>query len=333
MRFKRRVAVYQLADLLGSLTSIVFGIVLRSYWALVFGKITTSLGLLVFSYVFVSYRPRFRFERSTAGAFLSFGKPMFVISILVYIITSVDDLVIGKVLGMSILGYYTMAYGLANYPTFQVTRTISQVAFPAYARLQQDPGKLQTGFLSIFFYTSTAVLPLCIGLALLSEEFTLVVLGGKWLPMVDALRILCFLGLFRAVASIVGPLIIGYGRPDYLRNIKLAEFIVFAPLIYPVILYGGLVGVSLFTTGIYALSLVLHLRAAGRILPGVLPHLLGISGKSAGCALIMSVAMLAEKFLLFKEVSTAGFLVMIATGAAVYLPLAWRLHRGFSTSY
>ena len=333
MRFKRKIAITQVADLCGSLAAIGLGIWLRSYWALVFGKVTVSVVLQALSWLFVDYRPRFRFERATAAEFLRFGKPMFTISILVYLITSADDLILGKMLGMTVLGYYAYAYGLASFPTIHVSRTIGQVVFPAYARLQDEPERLERGFLTVYFYTALAVAPLSVGLALEAGEFTPVVLGRQWIPMIPALRILCFLGLFRAIASIIGPLIIGSGKPEIMRNNKLIEFAVFAVGIYPAIRYGGLVGVSLFTTAVYALSLVLHVHTARRILPGVVKPVVRITLLVFLSVAAMSAVVVAADLLLFEQDSLLALIVLVAAGAAVYLPLAFLVRRRVQLSF
>ncbi len=327
MRFKRKVAIAQIAELCGSLAAITLGIILQSYWALVFGKLVTSVILLLLSWIMVDFVPRLRFDRSLTLEFLNFGKPMFVISVLVYIITSVDDLILGKVLGMTVLGYYTMAYGLASFTTLHVSRTIGQVVFPAYARLQDEPEKLERGFVTVFFYTTLVVAPLSIGLALVAGEFTPVVMSEQWIPMIPALRILCFLGLFRAVGSITGPLILGSGRPDFMRNNKLVEFTVFVVGIYPALRYGGIIGVCLFTTAIYALSFILHMRSAQKILPGIVKPVIRMTGLIMVCVGVMSAVVVAEDILLFEQDSLLALIVMVASGAATYLPLAFLIRK------
>jgi len=328
MRFKRRVAIVQVADLLGSIGAIVMGITFRSVWALVFGKVFTSFCLLVLSWLLLDYRPRFRFDRSLGREFLTFGRPMFLVSVLVYIITSVDDLILGKVLGMTMLGYYTMAYGLANIPTLQVARTISQVAFPAYARMQDDPEKLRSGFTGIFFYSTISIAPISVGLAVLSREFTMVVLEPKWEPMIPILTILAFLGLFRGIASTIGPLLLGSGHPKFLRNMKLLEFSIFALGIYPVITRAGLGGVSLFTTLIYVLSLLLHLHYAGRVDPSIPRVAARIIGKTLAGTAVMAAGVLALKTWVFMEVGVINLIVLICAGVVFYVPLALLMIRG-----
>jgi PST family polysaccharide transporter/lipopolysaccharide exporter len=330
MRFKRRVALDQLAELIGNLSAIGFGIAFRSVWALVLGKIVASAAMLALSHLFLKYRPGLHFDRQAARDFVSFGKSVFAFSVLVYLITSVDDIIVGKVLGMAMLGHYTMAYGLANIPTTHISRTIARVVFPAYSKMQEDTERLQSGFISVFFYTTLAVVPASLGLAAVAPEFTRVVLDDRWIPMIPALQILCFLGLFRGVASIIGPLILGYGRPDYLRNMKLIEFSIFALFIYPVIRFGGLVGVSLFTTGIYALSLALSIRYVRKILPGATGPVLRIVGMVLPGGGLMLAGVLAARRWVFPEANWPSLAALVLIGVAIYLPLAVLMNRRYS---
>ncbi len=156
----------------------------------------------------------------------------------------------------------------------------------------------------------------------------MVVLQPKWEPMIPVLAILAFLGLFRGMASTIGPLLLGSGHPEHLRNMKLIEFSIFAVGIYPVIIRGGLGGVSLFTTLIYLLSLLLHLHYAGRIDPTIPPIAMRIIARTLFSAAIMGGGVLALKNWLFVEVGTVNLIALILAGAAIYLPLALLMIRG-----
>lgn len=321
MEFKKKVFLDQLSELLGNISAIVLGIIYQSVWCLVLGKIISSLGFLILSYLVLSHRPRFFIDTSILKEAFFFGRPLLITSVLVYVITTFDDILVGKLLGMSVLGYYTMAYTLANFPTIHVSRTIAQVVFPAYSQVQADLERLRRGFTSIFVFTAAICIPLSVGMATLSHEITEVILGEKWLPMVPAFRILCFLGLFRATATIIGPLLLGYGKPVFLRNIKLIEFTVFAILIYPAVIYGGLIGASLLTSSVYALSLVLHLFYARKILPSLVPLLAKPTSAIICLSGLMCIVLFVERVFLFPQSSLKGLVVLLISAAAIYVPL------------
>ena len=117
------------------------------------------------------------------------------------------------------------------------------------------------------------------------------------------------------------PLLLGYGKPAFLRNIKLIEFTVFATLIYPAVKYGGLIGVSLVTTSVYALSLALHLFYARRILPS-LGSLLAKPASVIVClSALMCIVLFLERVFLFPQSSLKGLVILLISAAATYGPL------------
>jgi O-antigen/teichoic acid export membrane protein len=333
MRFKKKVAIDQLSELVGNLAAIILGLVFRNVWALVVGRVATSACLFTFSYVFLSYRPRLSFNRNILKEFFSFGKPLFIVSVLVYCITNFDDLIVGKLLGIATLGFYTMAYNIANLPTMNITRTIAQVTFPAYSQIKNDTNRVERAFIRVFAYNLVVCVPVSIGMILISREMIEIVLGAKWLPMLTAFRILCLLGLFRATASIIGPLLVGLGQPDYLKKIKICEFIVFAPAIYPCAKYGGIVGVSVLTTFVYFISLVLHMRYAQKILPSFIALSRKVFVIVVGCTLAMALVVLLEKYFIFPNCSITGFSFMVVSGCIIYVPLSLSLISRFLARY
>ena len=322
MRFGKRIAIAQLSEIAGNLAAVAVGVVYRSVWALVVWKLTASLTSLVCSYVFLSFRPKFVIDRGALREFFSFGHPLLVATVLMYLVTNVDDLIVGRIVGITALGYYAMAYGIANLPAINISRMIARVTFPAFSMIKEDRKRVEGAFTRVFGYNALICAPVSIGLLLVAPEIISVVLGEKWLPMLPCFRVLCLLGLFRATASIFGPLITGLGRTDYLRNIKIVEFLFFAPLIYPSAKYGGIVGVSILTTAIYLLSLVMHMGCARRLLPNLLPSCIRVMGvvmcNLAGMALVVGLA----KYLCCRYGSVASLVASVLCGGLFYMPLS-----------
>ena len=93
------------------------------------------------------------------------------------------------------------------------------VALPTFARLRSDPPALVAQFIRLTRLNMIAVLPFVVLIALIAPEFLTLVYGGQWsAPQLavcaDAARILCFVGLLRALGFIGPPLLDGIGRPE-----------------------------------------------------------------------------------------------------------------------
>jgi len=65
-------------------------------------------------------------------------------SVLNYVDSNVDYLVVGRMIGASALGYYTLAYNLITFPLYKISTIITRVTFPAFSIIQNDNQTLRT---------------------------------------------------------------------------------------------------------------------------------------------------------------------------------------------
>lgn len=237
-----------LFQMTGTLTDFVVSvgaaILLRNVWALVLGQVAGTVVSLVFSYVVHPYRPSFKIDRCQLLELRDFGQWVFGSSVLVFLLNEGDDIVLGKMLGVTALGLYQMAYQISNLPATEVTHLISQVSFPAYSKLQDDPGKLREAYLQILQLTTFISIPLAIGIAAMAKTLTQVFVGEQWLPMVPALQILAFWGLIRSIGATFGPLFQAIGKPQFAAKLQFVKLFILGVLIYPLTARWGMEGTS-----------------------------------------------------------------------------------------
>ncbi|MCD6393330.1 MAG: oligosaccharide flippase family protein, partial [Planctomycetes bacterium] len=146
LEFNKRVILEISTQLVSTIVTIVLAFVYRNVWALVFGRLAGVVCGLTLSYVMHPYRPRLSFDMSRAKELWGFGKHMFGISILKYFCINGDDLFLGKMLGMTVLGYYQKAFQVGNMVATEIGNKVSMVAFPAYSKLQDNVAKLRSGY-------------------------------------------------------------------------------------------------------------------------------------------------------------------------------------------
>jgi lipopolysaccharide exporter len=132
---------------------------LRNVWAPVIGSIAWGMTKCVGSYRMHLYRPKFFWDWSIAKSLLSFGKHIFWISIVTFIVTSGDDALVGKLLGLTMLGFYAMAYNIANVPVASLSGIIGKISFPAYSILQKEPVRLSEAIKKVLEVVLILLLP------------------------------------------------------------------------------------------------------------------------------------------------------------------------------
>lgn len=279
----RKQFLYQSLGLIVDFTvATAAALLLRSVWALVLGLLAADIAKLVTSYVIHPFRPRFAFDRRKAAELFGFGKWVLGTSILIFIITQGDDIFIGKILGATMLGLYQLAYKLSNTPATEITNVISDVMFPAYAKIQDEPERLEKTFFDVFRMTTFFSFPVAGLILVFAPSFTGIFLGAKWMGMVPAAQVLCLFGLLSSINTTFGTVFFAKGRPEILTKISFIQVVFLAAVIYPLTRWRGIAGTAVAVTLTCSIDTVLCLVwlrkllgfRAGRIFAEMRPHLL-----------------------------------------------------------
>ena len=245
LEFNKQV-VYQfcgtLADFIVAVSAVL---ILGNVWALVFGLLAGNATMLIVSYLIHPYRPHLSSDLGKVKELFGYGKWILRSSILVFLITQGDDIFVGKLLGVTALGFYQLAYRISNMPATEITHVISQVTFPAYSKLQDDLPKLREAYLKVLQFTAFLSFPIAGLIFVLAPDFTKIFLGEKWMPMVPAMQVLVFAGLVRSIAATSGYIFYAVGKPKIDTRWQIVRLSVLAALIYPFTIKWGILGTSI----------------------------------------------------------------------------------------
>ena len=159
MAFKKKVLPELLASLAGSVTSLLLALAGWKVWALVSGELVNASFATILVYLFYPWRPKLQFVRSLFREMFGYGKHIAASQILIFGITNVDDMFVGRMLGQAALGQYGLAYKISNLPATNITRLVTRVTFPAFTLLQGDIARMRGAFFRVVRYVSLAVNP------------------------------------------------------------------------------------------------------------------------------------------------------------------------------
>lgn len=253
------------------IVAVLFALLLKNVWALILGILSGKFAMLLVSYLVHPFRPKLNFDSDKIKELILFGKWILGSSILVFLLTQGDDIFVGKILGVAMLGFYQMAYRISNAPASEISHVISQVTFPTYSKLQNDLIGLKNSYFNVLESTSLISFPIAGLIFIFAKDFTLLFLGAKWLPMVPAIQILVLWGLIRSIAATTGAVFNSVGKPKIVAKIQFIQLIFLAILIYPLTLQLNIVGTSLAVLitgivggvlGIYQVSRVIQAEAS-----------------------------------------------------------------------
>ena len=254
----------------GNLADLIFAVVaaftFRNAWALVFGLLAGNIVRLIVSYLIHPYRPRLRIEGKKVKELYAFGKWILGSSILFFVVTHGDDIFVSKVLGISALGLYLVAYRLSEIPVTEITSVVKAVTFPAYSKLQGNNAKLKRAFLHTFEAVAFAALPISIGILILGPDFIRNFLGSNWTEMIYALQILSISGFIQSITAPVGSLFWAVGQPKIGFIMNATRVLIMAVFIYPLSLKWGITGVALSVLAGSVMKVPIFIKYAKKIM-------------------------------------------------------------------
>jgi PST family polysaccharide transporter len=108
-----------------------------------------------------------------------------------------DYLVVGRVLGVAPLGFYTRAFKLMQLPVTYFAAVIAKVLFPIMARVQGEPDRLRLAYLTGSAVIAIVTAPLGALMIVTAPEIVDVVLGPRWTPAVAPFQVLAAGVVFR----------------------------------------------------------------------------------------------------------------------------------------
>lgn len=212
-------------------------------WSLVIGNYANVLIKVIgINYISPFVRlPDFSFHG--IHRFMVYGGNITITRILWFFYSQADVFIAGKLLGTQQLGFYSVSMNLATLPLQKISGIINNVAFPAYAQIQDDMDLVRSHFLKTVRGLSILSFPVLWGISCVSPELVNVFLGAKWLPAVLPLQIVTLVMPLNVINNTFSPLMQGIGRPEIsLKNVLWASIIM--PLAFIIGSYWGIKGLS-----------------------------------------------------------------------------------------
>ncbi len=234
------------------------------YRALVTGLIAGTVATLMASYTLSAYRPRV--SLAAFGEIFGFSKWMLATNMLRFTQQRLDTFILGKTLGLTALGFYTIALELANLVSTEFAMPLRRAFMPGYAKLQDDASALREQFATAYGAAMLIAIPFAVGVALVAEPAIRMAFGEGWEASVAPMRVLSANGLALASVAFCWPVIIATGNPRKLAPLQIISIIVGGPTVWWASSNYGLTGAAWAMAGMSTLYALLVMRAALRLM-------------------------------------------------------------------
>ena len=249
LEFGREFALRVTTALVDVGVSIWVSLLTRSAIGLVFGMGAGVLVEVVFSLVFIHPKPKLALDKVQVTHIIKRGKWVTVAGIFQYLFTNLDNLVVGKLLGLGALGLYQNAYKIASVPITEISDVFGKVSFPHFAQVADDKAKLKEEFGKFTLLLTVTSLVFASLIFFFARPIVLVLLGDNWLSIVPALKVLSVFGLVRSFEGAYPPLFLAIKKQELVTRITLISFVGLAVLIVPAVGLWGLVGAGWAVVG------------------------------------------------------------------------------------
>lgn len=266
------------------------------------------------------FRPSLHFRRADLEGFLSFGAYQVGEQSINYLGERLDQLLLGRLLGVGPLGFYNFAFNLTSQPLSRINPVVNRVAYPTFCQLQGDRERLRRGFLRVVQLLVTVNAPLLAGLAAVAPLLIPAVFGEKWVPSVPLVQLLAVLALSRSLGNPMGSVLLARGRADIGFRLNVLLIVLSVPALWIGGRQGGAVGI---VGGLLAVQAVLHVVVFRWILrPQLGMHVgeyVAVLARPIALALLMAAAVWALPIALPTVARVPMLGLQIVAGAVLYL--------------
>jgi len=262
----RRLALIQVITALCS-TTVAVSLAWHGFtlWAILSSDITSMVVRVITLYGWRRvWLPQLAWRRNIVGYYLRFGSRNLVATVLEQLLDRLDDLWIRFTLDEMALGFYSRAYTFATYPRRVLAAPVNAVVGGTYAELKSNRHRLSQAF----FRTNALLIRsgFCVAgiLALVAPEFIRLVLDVKWLPMLDAFRLMLVFTLLDPIRATVSSLFLAVGRPGQLIRIRIVQLAVLLMGLATLGRQFGITGVALSVNAMLVVGIVIMFWRAHR---------------------------------------------------------------------
>jgi O-antigen/teichoic acid export membrane protein len=225
--FRSQAVVNLVSALTGSVLSLVLAIADFGVWTLVYAPIVMfwvrAIGLSWMARVLVW--PSFDFRG--CGGIFRFGLAILLTQLFWLVQTQSDIFVIGRQFSAHEVGVYSQAVFLATIFYARFVPPLNEVAFPAYARMQDDLPGLRSAFLRSARLILLIAAPLYVGMAVTAKPLVATLFGPTWNELPPLVEIMALAMPFMTVQILFAPALNAMGKPGIPVRAGIAGAIIF----------------------------------------------------------------------------------------------------------
>jgi lipopolysaccharide exporter len=289
-------------------------------WSLVIGQLVGAAVQSALGWIVVPWRPNLRLASfEVVRELIRYGRFVSATNVLNLANNTLDNVVVGRLLGTGALGFYSVAFRLADFPNTVIAHIVGRVMFPVYTLLRTDIDRLRRAYIQNLQRIALFALPASVILLVAARPIVEGLLGSKWDPSIGPLRILALYGLVKSFTAPSGELVKGVGKPHLGLYFALLQVAVALPALVLLVPSRGISGAALGMFLGLAVSGTVRLVVALNLVEASARELMRSLGPSSLCAALLALTLA----LLLPAANAlgpaAGLAVLVSAGGLVYV--------------
>jgi len=205
-------------------------------WSMVAQQIVSSIAAVIILWAASTWRPTFSFSLVAAKNMYGFATKIIIDQHVLFFSKRLDELLIATFLGVTLLGFYSVAKRLLDVLVDMIYSVLNKVLMPLFSAKQDDMNFIIKTASRTSLTVAAFSFPVFIGAACVSEELIPILFTNKWEDAVSVFRILIISGVFLLMPYIVHPIFNSIGRPGLslkLNVIRASTSAILIVLAYP----------------------------------------------------------------------------------------------------
>ncbi|MEG4216146.1 oligosaccharide flippase family protein [Microcoleus sp. Pol14C6] len=224
----KEVVLFELGtQIISTTVMIVWAFFDRSIWAIVVGGWTGAVVELVWSHFLIPGKSnRFAWDKEAVKEIFSYGKWIFLSTILFFLCSQADRLILGKIFTLTLLGIYGIAFTLGDMPRQVIIAISGRVIFPSISMLATLPREELRA--KILNNRKLILIPLAVGLAIFvsfGDQLILILYRKEYAAASWMMPILA-LGIWHTTLhNMMGSCLLAVGKSQYAAMGNLLTFV------------------------------------------------------------------------------------------------------------
>ena len=255
------------AGVLATIFTIILGYHLQNVWALMLGTVFEALLRCVLSFIFVPIKPSFKLDPESRRDLFKFTKGMAGLPLLTFIILQADTFVLGRVSSTALLGLYSMAIALANFPLMVFSKVVQPLVVPIFATVHESFVALRDRFVQLSRLVWMFGLPMATIMAVFAEPLLVLVYGRpEFTQVTTAFGIYAFFVVIYMSSMVSFSVYLAIARPERQRVVTIVRAVLVMATIYPLSLRFGPSGAAMSLLLALVLAMTVQLFSLRRVI-------------------------------------------------------------------